>query len=166
MGTLIGHEGVIKLLLEREDVDPNRPNKYDRTPLGCAARKGHEGVVKLLLERGDINPNRPDENDQTPLGLAAIEGHKGVVKLLLERGDVDPNRPDKYGGTPLSHALGKGHGNIVQLLQARKSGETPDAQLPHQQCSQPSGGPAGPRGGTAKSPGRDGTASCSPSRPP
>ena len=34
------------------------------------------------------------------------------------------------------------------------------------QCSQPSGGPAGPRGGTAKSPGRDGTASCSPSRPP
>ena len=35
-----------------------------------------------------------------------------------------------------------------------------------QQCSQPSGGPAGPRGGTAKSPGRDGTASCSPSPPP
>ena len=34
------------------------------------------------------------------------------------------------------------------------------------QCSQPSGGPAEPRGGTAKSPGRDGTASCSPSRPP
>jgi len=31
------------------------------------------------------------------------------------------------------------------------------------QCSQPSGGPAGPRGGTAKSPGRDGTAICSPS---
>ena len=36
----------------------------------------------------------------------------------------------------------------------------------HYQCSQPSGGRAGPRGGTAKSPGRDGTASCSPSRPP
>ena len=36
----------------------------------------------------------------------------------------------------------------------------------HDQCSQPSGGPAGPRRGTAKSPGRDGTASCSPSRPP
>ena len=33
------------------------------------------------------------------------------------------------------------------------------------QCSQPSGGPAGPSGGTAKSPGRDGTVSCSPSRP-
>ena len=27
-------------------------------------------------------------------------------------------------------------------------------------------GPAGPRGGTAKSPGRDRTASCSPPRPP
>ena len=31
------------------------------------------------------------------------------------------------------------------------------------QCSEPSGGPAGPRGETAKSPGRDGTASRSPS---
>jgi len=31
------------------------------------------------------------------------------------------------------------------------------------QCSQPSGAPVGPGGGTAKTPGRDGTAKCSPS---
>ena len=31
------------------------------------------------------------------------------------------------------------------------------------QCSQPSGGPARPHGGAAKSPGWDGTAICSPS---
>jgi len=45
-----GHEGVVKLLLEREDVDPNYPGVNDLTPLGYAAVKGHERIVKLLLE--------------------------------------------------------------------------------------------------------------------
>jgi len=43
---------------------------------------------------------------------------------------------------------------------------TPPIPLPSRtssQCSQPSGAPVGPGGGTAKTPGRDGTAKCSPS---
>ena len=55
-----GHEAVVKLLLERENVDPNRSDKDGRTPLWWAAMKGHEGVVKLLLEREDIDPNLSD----------------------------------------------------------------------------------------------------------
>jgi len=47
MGT---HEGVLKLLLEQEDIDPNCPGLMDITPLGWAALTGNEGVVKLLLE--------------------------------------------------------------------------------------------------------------------
>ena len=80
-----GHEGVVKLLLERGNVDPDRPDKNNEGPLGLAAIKGHEGVVKLLLERQDVDPNRPDKNDVTPLGWAAIKGHEGVVKLLIAR---------------------------------------------------------------------------------
>ena len=59
-----GHEGVVRLLLQREDVDPNRPDNNDRAPLGCAAVEGHEGVVKLLLERENVDPNHPDKNDR------------------------------------------------------------------------------------------------------
>jgi len=111
-----GHEGVVKLLLEREDVDPNRPDENDQTPLGCAAIEGHEGVVKLMLGREDVDPNHPDMYDRTPLGCAAIEGHEGVVKLLLGREDVDPNRPDKYDQTPLVCAAIEGHEGVVKLL--------------------------------------------------
>ena len=78
----------MKLLLDRKDVDPRRPNKNDRTPLGCPT----DG---LLLDRKDVDPNRLDKNDRTPLGYAALRGQEGVVGLLLHRKDVSPNRPDK-----------------------------------------------------------------------
>ena len=96
-----GHVGAAKLLLEREDIDPDRADKHDRTPLGWAAFEGHEGVAKLLLGREDVDPNRPDIYGQTPLWWAVFYGHEGVVKQLLGREDVDLNRADKYDQTPL-----------------------------------------------------------------
>ena len=111
-----GHGGVVKLLLGREDVDPNRPDHDGNAPLRCAAGNGHEGVVKLLLGRGDVDPNRPDKYDQTPLGCAASSGHEGIVKLLLVREDVDPSRPDGDDRTPLVCAAIHGYEGVVKLL--------------------------------------------------
>jgi len=47
---------VVKLLLEREDVNPDSLDEVGRTPLSYAAGNGHEGVVELLLVREDVNP--------------------------------------------------------------------------------------------------------------
>ena len=115
-----GHEGVVRLLLERSDVDPNGQDVNDRSPLVYAALEGHEGVVKLLLEREDIDPNRPDVNDRTPLGYAAVKGYEGVVRLLLERGDVDPNRQGVNDRPPLVYAALEGHEGVVKLLLERE----------------------------------------------
>ena len=46
----------MKILLEREDVNPDRLDNRGRTPLWLAAKNGREGVVKLLLEREDVSP--------------------------------------------------------------------------------------------------------------
>ena len=115
-----GHVGAAKLLLEREDVDPNSLDNCDRTPLGWATLFGYEGVVKLLLGRKDVDPNHPDMDGQTPLGWAAFEQHEGVIKLLLEREDVDPNRPDRSGRSPLRIAAIYGHEGVVKLLLGRE----------------------------------------------
>ena len=80
----------MRLLLERKDVSPNRPNKYGQTLLSWAARNGCEEVVKLLLEREDVSPDKPDNDGRTPLSWAALYGREGVVKLLLEREDISP----------------------------------------------------------------------------
>jgi len=53
-----GHHGIVKMLLERGDVNPDQADTYyGQTPLSLAAQNGHHGIVKMLLERGDVNPN-------------------------------------------------------------------------------------------------------------
>jgi len=60
---------VVKLLLARHDINPDKPDKYGETPLWDASYNGHEGVVRLLvlLSRGAIDPEQPDNNSPTPL---------------------------------------------------------------------------------------------------
>jgi len=112
-----GHEGVVKILLGRDDVNPEKGGLFDQTPLCSAAENGHEGVVKILLGRDDVNLEKLDRFGQTPLCHAARNGHEGVVKILLERDDVSSSKPDNQGRTPLSWAIRKGHNGVVALLQ-------------------------------------------------
>ena len=61
-----GHEAIVKLLLGRADIDPDKPREDGRTPLMLASCNGHEGVVKMLLGRDDVNPDKPDNEGETP----------------------------------------------------------------------------------------------------
>ena len=65
-----GDEGAVKLLLERQDINPNvTDTRCGGTPLIWAVEFGHEAVVKLLLQREDIDPNTAD----TKYGQTALE---------------------------------------------------------------------------------------------
>jgi len=117
----MGHEGVVKVLLEQSEVNPDTADsEYGRTPLLWAAKNGHEGVVRGLLDRTEVNPDKADtEYGRTPLSWAAENGHEGAVKMLLELNDVNPERPDKWGRTPLSCAAKNGHKGVVNMLLER-----------------------------------------------
>ena len=116
-----GHEGVIKLLLEQENLNLSAADTKDRhMPLLLATKFGHEGIVKLLLKREGIDPNATGQYGWTPLGSAARSGHEGIVKLLLEREDIDPNTTEEDGWTPLGSAAASGHQEIVKLLLERE----------------------------------------------
>ena len=43
-----GHEGVVKLLLGRDDVNPDKLDNQGQTALSCAAKNGYTGVIALL----------------------------------------------------------------------------------------------------------------------
>ena len=52
-----GHEGVVRMLLGQDDIEPDKPDSNGRTPLMRAACNGNEEVVRMLLARNDVNPN-------------------------------------------------------------------------------------------------------------
>ena len=113
-----GHEGVVKILLEQEGINPNGPDEYGRTPLSRAG-SGYEGMVEMLLGRNDANPCEPNKYGQAPLYYAAFNGHEGVVKMLLERDEANPDKPGDYGRTPLHCAAINGSGGVVKMLLER-----------------------------------------------
>jgi len=128
-----GREGVVKILLERNDINPNMADtKYGRTPLSWAAESGHSGVVRKLLERNDVNPNTADiQYGRAPLLWAAQKGHGEVVEMLLKRNEVNPNVADtKYGRTSLWWAARNGYREIARMLLERSdiNPNKPDTQ--------------------------------------
>jgi len=125
-----GHEEVVKILLGREEVNPDKPDYYGVTPLSYAADYGHAGVVKTLLGREEVNPDKPDNYGRTPLSNAAQNGYEGVVKILLGREEVNPDKPDNYGRTPLSYAAQNGYEGVVKILLGRE-GVSPDKPNNH-----------------------------------
>ena len=115
-----GHEGVVQLLLARDDVEINTRSNNGQTPLSFAAGNGHKDVVKFLLARDKVDVNIKSMSGYTSLSFAAEKGHKDVVQLLLERRDMDINTKDSsYGQTPLLLAAKYGHKDVVHLLLSR-----------------------------------------------
>ena len=111
-----GHEAVVKLLLERDDVEADSKDVEDWTPLVFAVQRGHKAIVKLLLERDDVKADSKDIWGWTPLFWAVSRGHKAVIKLLLERDDVKADFKDIKGWTPLSYSVEMGNEAVVKLL--------------------------------------------------
>jgi len=52
-------EGAVRILLRREDVNPDQEDPSGRTPLSWAAGNGRERVVRMLFEQ-DVNPKQAD----------------------------------------------------------------------------------------------------------
>ena len=108
---LQGHEGAVKELLERRDINPDLADGILLlTPLSWAILWRHEGVVKLFLKQKGVNPNGAGTpfND-SPLNLATSYRRTGIIKMLLEREDLDPNRASCSFTAPLTTAVRQGN---------------------------------------------------------
>jgi len=126
-GNMREHTGVVKTLLGREEVNPDRPDNIGRTPLSYAAegryknglyrpRRENTRVVKILLGQGNVNPDRPDNCGRTPLSYAAQRGLGTVAILLLGVRGVNPDKPDNNGKTPRMFAAIWHHMTWMALL--------------------------------------------------
>ena len=96
----------MKILLERNDVDPNTASEDGKTPLSWAVQNGNEEMVKMLLKRNDLNLDTTDNSGRTPASWAAKNMNDGIAKLLSGRADfVFRSRPSLQLVEPCSPEL-------------------------------------------------------------
>ena len=106
-----GSTRVSQVLLGSPQLQVNRPNPNDETPLMLAALKQQESLVLGLIQRG-ADVNRPG---WTPLHYAATTGHVGILRVLLEHhAYIDAESPN--GTTPLMMAAYYGTPEATKLL--------------------------------------------------
>ena len=70
---------MVRLLVERDNVEADSKDRDDQTPLSLAAERGHEAVVRLLV---DVDPDSRDDESRTPLFMRQREATRAVVRLL------------------------------------------------------------------------------------
>ncbi|OJJ95031.1 hypothetical protein ASPACDRAFT_1860412 [Aspergillus aculeatus ATCC 16872] len=129
---------VVRLLLQREDVDPNGgPVPCDReagTPLSEAVKVGEVDFVQLLLQRADLDPNILVPNIQssdhvTTLYTAVSYCEMLMVDTLLGDSRVDANASDSKGQSPLSLAVQSGEVDIVARFLSRPDVKVNDLDM-------------------------------------
>lgn len=110
-GANAGHDGVVKILLDRgADADLQSPDGNE-TALRLAASRGRSGTLALLIKR----TQRRKSSDARALIEAAARGHAEAVRLLVKQAEAPVNGL-KGGRIPLIEAATRGHLQAVKVL--------------------------------------------------
>ncbi|CAI2380891.1 unnamed protein product [Moneuplotes crassus] len=95
-----GHIGVIRGLLNIENIDPNKLEKDQCTPLGLALRDDHEEIANILIEKEKVDVNLGGGSFGAPIHIA-VSRNKVKTLLKLVKRNVDINKVDFKLQTPL-----------------------------------------------------------------
>lgn len=106
-------------LLMKHDVNINRRNEFDRTPLMMAAMRGHKAIIRILCKKSDNLVTDEDQDGRTALHLAALTGNIGCLKQLIKYGS-DIAARDNFDMTPLDLAAQKGHLEVCKCFDRRR----------------------------------------------
>ena len=110
---------IVKILLERPDIDVNKPNVSKNRPLLISATLNNIETTKLLLARDDIDVNAKSDEGFTALINATTNNNTEIIKLLLARDDIDVNAKSDEGYNSLINATAKNNTEIIKLLLAK-----------------------------------------------
>ena len=111
----------MKILLARDNINPDKPDDSPQTRLSWADRKGYEGVVKVLVGRDEIHLDKPDNGGQIPLSWAAVLGQEEVVDILLRRNGFSPDKPKISGRAAFWYDSKYCRAEVITLLQSLAS---------------------------------------------
>ena len=114
-----GHDQILDLLKQHEEIDFNARTGNGDTPLHIAARKDFKNVIRKLIELG-AGPEIRNTFDQTPLQAALATGSFEAARALVKGGaDVNARVTDDQTETRSSWSLLHGAAVYGEIETAR-----------------------------------------------
>ena len=110
-----GHEGVVRLLLDKGADFENTGYRFYDTALYISVELGHEAITRLLLQALARLEMSRDGDRETTLHRASESGNKHIVQLLLNNG-ANIEAKDEYQETALHKAATHEHDIMQHLL--------------------------------------------------
>lgn len=115
-----GHEQILRVLLQRGNMDVNQQDSDGRTPLLHAVMQNHEPVVRLLLTQG-TQIGILDCDGRSGIHWAVLRRNLSILQLLLKhRDEYEPmlaiDMYDNTGWTPLHMAIVRAFEPAMLLL--------------------------------------------------
>ena len=87
LACLQGDLDIVKMLLERQEIDINCQTIDGVTPFTVSIFKSHEEITKILLKRPDLELKNDEElflkQGIDPLHVAAAKGQVDIVRELI-----------------------------------------------------------------------------------
>jgi ankyrin repeat protein len=126
-----GFLDIVKLLIDREDVDANKADDFGVTPLmwavaGCLRVRQSERVtdriktLEFLVDRDNVDINQVNVTGDSALFWAAVGYSPPMVRPLINRKDLNVNAVNNYGETALARAALRCDHESMELLLSRE----------------------------------------------
>jgi ankyrin repeat protein len=127
----LGDEERVRTLLASKDIEIDRRDGFNETPLYIAVHTANINIVQLLIDAG-ANLNITNRLEDTALHIAAFTGNLPATEALLKAG-AKVTVKNNWDQTPLHFATIIGNLHIAKLLlnagadknAINKSGKTP-----------------------------------------
>ena len=111
-----GHDEIVEILLDHEEIDVLMPSDSGKSPLYVASEHGHANICRMLLERG-ADVRQETCRAKIPLYVAAELGFADVAReLLLYTQEEDLFKLTHYGTTPMYIAAKQANKTIKNLF--------------------------------------------------
>ena len=107
---------MVKLFLQRPDVDVNLSTYYGTTALTFAIRNGNVSAVKELIKHPRINVNYQSKHGENALFEAVSYKRKDLVDLLLSHPQCEVDLVDQHDRTPFLVSCQYGYEDIACTL--------------------------------------------------
>jgi len=109
------NEEIMKLLVQRKDIDINKQSNDGYTALHLACYH-NPCNAKVLLTHNDIDINKKSDCGDTAIIFAMKQHNYYLAIIIAERKDFYSNVADKYGRTPIMHSIYYDLGLFTSLL--------------------------------------------------